>query len=227
MIIKALTVKIDGSTILKGVNLTLGRGLNVILGPNGSGKTTLLRTLIRMIEPSQGEVHWEEREVGYSPAEFFPAPLRVIDVMRSGSRLPREVYLSYLDGFQMRDYWDRDFSTLSSGEKRMVLVAKAFAEGNTVIMDEPLSNLDSKNYTKVVRAMRKFSRERTIITTSHDLELAGIADHVVLMKEGIVMKEGEPSRVLDEEVLYELYGVKVRMVKLGERIIFVKDIYDL
>lgn len=203
------------------------KGLNVILGPNGSGKTTLLRTIIGMIDPVMGEITLDEGEIGYSPAEFFPAPMRVIDVMRSGTSVRDSIYLSYLQELGMDEYREREFSTLSSGEKRMVLVAKALAEGNSVLMDEPLSNLDARNYVRLVKAMRKFSKTKTIIVTSHDVELATVADHVVLMKNGMVFKEGDPSSALTEETLSTLYDVKMRRVKVGERIIFVKDISNI
>ncbi len=227
MLIKGLSIEIHGKLILSGINLSFVKGLNVILGPNGSGKTTLLRAVIGMIRPIEGGVSLDDEEMGYSPAEFFPAPMRVIDVMRSGTRIQDSVYLSYLQELGMHEYMDREFSSLSSGEKRMVLVAKALAEGNVILMDEPLSNLDARNYVRLVKTMKRFSKAKTIVSTSHDVELGTIADRVVLMKEGKVFAEGEPSSVLSEKTLSELYGVKMRRVNVGERIIFVKDISDI
>ncbi|MCY0850495.1 ABC transporter ATP-binding protein [Sulfuracidifex metallicus] len=222
-LIKGLNVNLQGKRILNGISVTFVRGLNVILGPNGSGKTTLLRSIIGMIK-YEGEIQVEGK-IGYSPAEFFPSPMRVIDVMMSGTNLKREDYMEYLKLGGMERYELRQFSTLSSGEKRMILILKAFAEGDTVIMDEPLSNLDARNQVRVMKMMR--DSEKVVIATSHDVELATLARQVILIKNGNVIDQGEPSMILTEEKVSSLYDVKVKRISLGERIIFVKELIDL
>ena len=222
-LIKGLNVDLQGKRILNDVSVTFVKGLNVILGPNGSGKTTLLRSVIGMIK-SQGKIEVKGK-MGYSPAEFFPSPMRVIDVMMSGTNLKRDHYVEYLKLGGMERYELRQFSTLSSGEKRMILILKAFAEGDTVIMDEPLSNLDARNQVKVMKMMR--DSDKVVISTSHDVELATLARQVILIKNGRIIDQGEPFAILTEEKVYSLYDVKVKRISLGERVIFVKELIDL
>lgn len=147
MLIKGLSVKIRDRLILNEVGLEFIKGLNVILGPNGSGKTTLLRCIIGMIKPSEGRIEIEEKEKSYSPAEFFSAEMNVMDVLLAGGS--KKDYMRYLKLLGIDNFINRNFSTLSTGEKRLVLIAKALAEGDLVLIDEPTSGLDLKNQINV------------------------------------------------------------------------------
>ncbi|MEM0322313.1 MAG: ABC transporter ATP-binding protein, partial [Thermoprotei archaeon] len=122
MLISAISLKIGSRFVLYDVGIEFVRGLNVILGPNGSGKTTLLRCIIGMLKPQAGWVEIEEGEKSYAPAEFFGAEMRVLDVLLSGGS--NKDYRSYLNLFGLEQFLDRNFASLSTGEKRLVIVAK-------------------------------------------------------------------------------------------------------
>ena len=220
MLIYGLEVRLGGRTILTVDEVEVIDGINVVLGPNGSGKTTLLRAIIGAVKPSKGKV---ERIDGfsYAPAEVFPASMPVREVLYSGKK--RADYVKYAELLGISHLLDRDFSTLSSGERKLVLFAKALAEGNLVIADEPLSALDPKNTVKLIKVMESLRGQKAFLITSHDLDVVNIADKVVVMKEGKVIFQGSPSE-LTAEVLEEAYEAKVVEVRHGTKRIFYFDV---
>lgn len=208
MLVKGLKVKINKKIILNEVTLTLKDGINVILGPNGSGKTTLLRTMIGMIKPEEGEIQKEE-EVSYSPSEFYSPSMKVKDVIFSGKK--RGEYEKFIKIMRLEDLLDRDFNSLSSGEKRKVILAKALGEGDLVIMDEPLSNLDIGNKKIIIDLIMSLRKEKQFLVTSHELEIINYADNVIVMKKGNIIYQGDKEG-LSEELLSFVYGVPIKKI---------------
>lgn len=217
MLISAIRVRLGGRLVLEDVGLEFTRGLNVILGPNGSGKTTLLRCIIGMLKPQAGSIRIEEGETSYAPAEYFGAEMSVLDVLLSGGS--GRDYASYLEPFGLQAFLDRNFSSLSTGEKRMVLIAKALAEGDVVLMDEPTSGLDLKNQVKL-RVILAGIKHKVIVASTHDITFAQGADRVTLLKSGRILAHGEAERVLTEELLTQLYEVRVRRVSVDGHTLF-------
>ncbi|AEE94873.1 ABC transporter related protein [Acidianus hospitalis W1] len=213
-------MKLGDREILHGISFSTEGGINVILGPNGSGKTTLLRTIIGMIKPTEGEIQINKR-ISYVPSEFFPAQMRVKDVLLSGEKKRKiEDYIENAKLLGVEDFLDREFYSLSSGEKRLVLICKALTEGDLVIMDEPLSNLDLANKTRIMNIMKEVSKMKEFLITSHELDIINISNKVIIVKNGEVVYQGKPSDVT-EEVLSEVYGVRIRKYEIDGKTIFV------
>jgi len=218
--VKGIRVKLGDREILHGISFSTEGGINVILGPNGSGKTTLLRTLIGMIKPTEGEIQINKR-ISYVPSEFFPAQMRVKDVLLSGEKKRKiEDYIENAKILGVEDFLDREFYSLSSGEKRLVLICKALTEGDLVIMDEPLSNLDLANKTRIMNIMKEVSKMKEFLITSHELDVINISNKVIIVKNGEVVYQGKPSDVT-EEVLSKVYGVRIRKYEIDGKTIFV------
>ncbi len=217
MLIKGLNVRISNKEILKEINIEINRGINLILGPNGSGKTTLLRTIIGMIKPSGGEIIVNE-EKSYVPAEFFEVQMRVIDVLLSGGKYSPEKYKKYIQFLNIEKYLNRDFSTLSTGEKKIVLIAKALSEGNLVIMDEPTSGLDMRNSFTIMKIVREI-KDKTFLITTHDLNMIQLANNIILIKEGKVIFQGNPTDV-NERLLSELYDIPIKKFEVNGEVFF-------
>ena len=217
---KGIRVKLGDREILHGISFSTEGGINVILGPNGSGKTTLLRTLIGMIKPTEGEIQINKR-ISYVPSEFFPAQMRVKDVLLSGEKKRKiEDYIENAKILGVEDFLDREFYSLSSGEKRLVLICKALTEGDLVIMDEPLSNLDLANKTRIMNIMKEVSKMKEFLITSHELDVINISNKVIIVKNGEVVYQGKPSDVT-EEILSKVYGVRIRKYEIDGKTIFV------
>jgi iron complex transport system ATP-binding protein len=218
--VKGIRVKLGDREILHGISFSTEGGINVILGPNGSGKTTLLRTLIGMIKPTEGEIQINKR-ISYVPSEFFPAQMRVKDVLLSGEKKRKiEDYIENAKILGVEDFLDREFYSLSSGEKRLVLICKALTEGDLVIMDEPLSNLDLANKTRIMNIMKEVSKMKEFLITSHELDVINISNKVIIVKNGEVVYQGKPSDVT-EEILSKVYGVRIRKYEIDGKTVFV------
>jgi len=110
-------------------------------------------------------------------------------------------------------------STLSTGEARRVLMARALvSEPEALILDEPMSSLDLTGKHIVREAMRSIARSgRTLVLVTHDpSDLIPEIDRVILMKDGRIFRDGTVDE-LNEENLSELYGIQVRLLKIEGR----------
>ncbi|QGA54723.1 ATP-binding cassette domain-containing protein [Sulfolobus sp. E5-1-F] len=212
--LKNISVILGGKLILSDISFSAGKGINVILGPNGSGKTTLLRAIIGMVKYN-GEIR-VDGEISYVPAEFFSPNMKVIDVLRAGRK--RTNYELYVKELNVEKFLERDFSTLSSGERKLILITKAIAEAENVIMDEPLSNLDVKNKFFVMNILKKFNH-KTFLITSHELEILRFADKVIIINKGKLEYEGGVSD-LSEDLLSNVYGVKLKKIQVDGETFF-------
>ena len=213
LVLNNVNVNINGKGILSDISFSVNHGVNIILGPNGSGKTTLLRAIIGMVKYS-GEIRISG-SVSFVPAEFSSPQMKVIDVLLSGNK--RADYLYFVRELDTVEFLNREFSTLSSGEKKLVLIAKALAEGENVIMDEPLSNLDIKNRLKIMKIIKKF--EKTFLITSHELDIVNYSDKIILLSRGKLVYDGNVND-LPEELISSVYGVKIKKVEIDGDVYF-------
>ena len=211
-----MKVKLGKNLIINNITLSFAKGINLIIGPNGSGKTTLLRTIIGMINPLEGEIKVKEN-LSFAPAEFYSPNIKVRDVILAGKK--KGEYEKFVKMFNANEFLDRDFSSLSSGEKRIMLIIKALAEGDLVIMDEPLSNLDIANRRKIIESILKLKEEKQFLITSHELEMINFADNVILMKKGKVVYQGNKEEI-SEELLSSVYGVQVKKINYDGYVFF-------
>jgi iron complex transport system ATP-binding protein len=127
----------------------------------------------------------------------------------------------------IQDLVDRMFNELSTGQKRLVLIARALvSKAPLLLLDEPTSNLDLGNKYRVISILRKIVDERdiTVITASHDIDLALSSDWVVAIKDGKLLAMGSPDDIINEDTLSKLYGINIKVLRLnGRRLIYVEQ----
>ena len=236
-------VSLGGTEILHGVDLAVGTGeWLAIVGPNGAGKSTLLR-LIAGLLPGDGDLILDGRPAGelkrrerarlvalVVQAPLVPEGATVVDYVLLG-RTPHIRPLgvegptdllavgSALARLELVELADRLVTTLSGGERQRVLIARALAQAAPIVLlDEPTTALDVGHQQQVLELIDELRKEHglTIVTTMHDLTLAGqYADRLVLMDGGRVVVDGPASEVLTEDNLARYYGARVRIISDG------------
>ncbi len=218
-----------GFRALKNVSLDIQRGeIIALLGPNGAGKTTLISTICGIVNPSEGEVLVDGKDIikdfratrsliGLVPQELTTEAFESVWATVSFSRglfgkAPNPAYIEkILKDLSLWDKRDNRIRTLSGGMKRRLLIAKALShEPSILFLDEPTAGVDvelRKDMWKVVSALRESGV--TIILTSHYIEEAeAIADRIG------VMTKGELILVEDKAALMHKLGKKQLILDL-------------
>lgn len=235
-----LSVILDGVPILREVDLSVAVGEWVtVIGPNGAGKSTLLRAVGGLV-PFTGQVRLFGREhrrlrrrerarlvatVPQHPA--VPPGMVVLDYVLLGRTpyippLGRESTADLTAAWEVLDQLDltgfagRHLVTLSGGERQRVFLARALAQGATLLLlDEPTSALDIGHQQEVLELVDglRASHGLTVVVTMHDLSVAGeYADRMVLLAGGRVVADGPAGAVLTEELLATHYRARVRVI---------------
>ncbi len=208
----------EGVPLLRGVSFTVAQDETIcLLGPSGSGKSTLLLIIAGLEEPESGEVRWNGANLAGVPAHLrdfglvfqdyalFPH-LDVFENIAFGlrtrrwpadqvrSRVREVLELVNLPGFERRHVTD-----LSGGEQQRVALARALAPRPRLIMfDEPLGALDRALREELLVQLRRILQETHLpaIYVTHDQsEAAAIADRVLLLHDGQIVRAGPLSEV--------------------------------
>ena len=114
---------------------------------------------------------------------------------------------------------DRGYGNISGGERQMVLIARAIAQqAKILIMDEPSANLDFGNKVRVMKAVKRLTKEGyTVIQSTHDPDQAFLySDKILAMHDGQILAWGTPQEVMNRELISKLYNVDVDICSLKE-----------
>ena len=209
-----LVVRYGGRAVLNRVSIEVRRREVVsLIGPNGAGKTTAVRTLLGLIKADSGVVqHAPGVVVGYVPQRIEPTellPLTARRFLAMAGRRARADIAAVLGEVGAAPLIDRQLSSLSGGEFRRVLLARALLrDPDLLVLDEPIQQVDFAGQLAMHQLIARLRDRRGcgILVISHDLHLVlGATDRVVCIN-GHVCCAGEPEAVSRHPEYVSLFG---------------------
>ncbi|WP_121252154.1 ABC transporter ATP-binding protein [Nocardioides ferulae] len=231
----------DQRTVVHGVDLEIPPGrVTVIVGANGCGKSTLLRALARVLRPSRGRVELDGEDLqrlrpkdvaavlGLLPQQpLAPEGITVADLVGRGrhphqgafrrwSAADTEAVSRALALTDLHDLAARRVEELSGGQRQRVWLAMMLAQDPRImLLDEPTTYLDIAHQVDLLDLLADLNETSgtTVVMVLHELNLAArYADHLVVMHEGRVLREGAPADVLDAECVQAAFGLRASVV---------------
>ena len=221
--LKNLYKKYQNNTVVNNFNIDVEKGeLISILGPSGCGKTTTLRMIAGFIAPTSGEIFLSEEKITDYPPEIRPVStvfqnyalfphLTVYENIEYGLRYPlkvgkklnkkekKERTQKMISLVNLKGLENRRIDQLSGGQQQRVALARSLVlEPKVLLLDEPLSNIDTKLRETVRNEIRKIQKELgiTMIFVTHDQEEAmSISDRIIVMNEGNIEQIGTPREI--------------------------------
>lgn len=234
--LKNASFEVPGRTLLQPLSLTFPPGkVTGLIGHNGSGKSTLLKMLGRHHAASSGEVllnqqpvgRWNSkafaRQVAYLPQQLPAAEGMTVRELVAIGRYPWHGALGRF-GQEDRDrvedaiaqvglnaFAGRLVDSLSGGELQRAWLAMMVAQNSRcLLLDEPTSALDIAHQVEVLALIKALSQQRglTVIAVLHDINMAArYCDHLVALRQGAMIAEGDAEAIMQAEVLGAIYGI--------------------
>lgn len=237
-----ISVQVGSKKLLDDVSVNFEAGkMNLIIGPNGSGKSTLIKAASKQLAITEGQVKYgtvEIKSLNYQQLAKFRAvlsqhtevafPLKVWEVVMMGrsphfmtspgdiDRQAAEEAMNYFDVWSMAE---RNYMTLSGGEKQRVNFARVLAQVwfsqpdqmRYLLLDEPLTFLDVNYQYQFMHKLQLLTQKKDIVIVGvvHDLNLAArFGDTVLLVNEGKILANGSAGEVLTRENIQTAFHIQ-------------------
>lgn len=243
--VQDIKYRVGKKEILNGITTQFEPGLfHVIVGPNGSGKSTFLKVFSGDQQPQQGKVLYDgtdaftidkaelaRRRAVMSQQPELHFPLSVAEIVMFGryphfrfkpSKKDASICLTAMQFMEIDNLAERDYLTLSGGEKQRVQFARVLAQiweahkidQKYLYLDEANSHLDLKHQHLLLQMAKDFcSREVTVIAILHDLNLAiRYADRILFMQQGRIVHDIRKIESITPEIIREVFEVDSKIM---------------
>ena len=244
--VEGLSVRFNGSDVLRDVSFALGAGQRLaVVGPNGAGKTTLFRVLAGLLRPAAGHVRifghgpGGDTCIAYVPQRStldltFPVTaaevvmmgrIREIGILRWPGRADWLAVYQALERVGLAESAGRRIGELSGGQQQRVFLAQALAqEAELILLDEPFTGLDFPSVESLFQILDELQASGvTEIISTHDLNLASERFAQVLLVNRRLIAAGVPSQVLTQANLVAAYGGHIHRLPEGDGVLIVTD----
>ncbi|MDO4927749.1 MAG: ABC transporter ATP-binding protein [Corynebacterium sp.] len=241
LVAQDISVGYNDTTIVHDVSLKIpDQKVTTIIGANGCGKSTLLRGLARMLPLQSGTVTLDDQDIkSYKHRDLAkqlsmlpqspitPPGVTVAELVGRG-RHPHQSWLHQwssshseivdeaMELTNVAELRDRPVTDLSGGQRQRVWISMVLAQDTDIVfLDEPTTYLDLAHSVEVLDLVRRLNKQqnKTIVMVLHDLNLASrYSDHLVLMKQGHLIAQGQPNDVISAESLYDVFGLRARVI---------------
>uniref|UniRef100_UPI0025BE3FFF ABC transporter ATP-binding protein n=1 Tax=Campylobacter sp. TaxID=205 RepID=UPI0025BE3FFF len=212
------------------LNFNLNKNENLaILGLNGQGKSTLLSVLMNILKPKEGFVKLNTNFSYLSSNLNLPFDYKVLDVVLMGRAKTFSIFskpskndvnlaFKYLEILEIKELADKNFNTLSSGQRQLILLARALCGENEILfLDEPMSALDFKNQNKILNIIKKLNQDLNIsvvFSTHNPAHAFAIATNTLILYEDLSYEFGKTILVLNQKNQEKLYKIPIKNVDL-------------
>lgn len=231
-----LTVGYDGKPLIRDITVNVEKGeIVTLIGPNGAGKSTILKSITRQLKRLGGTVHIDNRELDAYSYKSLSTKMAVVltermkpelmtcrDIVATGrypytgrlgllTREDEEKVTEAMRAVHILEIGERDFNTISDGQRQRILLARAICqEPEIIILDEPTSFLDIRHKLELLSILRGMAKEKgiTVILSLHEIDLAQkISDKILCVKGDTLKNYGTPEEIFSEKNIRELYDI--------------------
>jgi manganese/iron transport system ATP-binding protein len=240
--VQNITVRYNGRVALEDITFHLHAGERIaVVGPNGAGKSTLFKVVAGVLQPSVGEVNiFGSRPHGHVCIAYIPQrtqvdwsfPVNVADVVMMGRSAklgllnwPRKRDWEYvyraLEIVELSNLAKRQIGQLSGGQQQRMFIARALAqEAELMLMDEPLSGLDTPSQEGLLNLLDTLrDQDVTVMVATHDLDQAARHfDRLMLLNRRIIAFD-LPQNVMHTEHLLQAYGGRLKIDSGGTMLV--------
>ena len=218
----------DDTDVLKDVSFTARQGqVTALIGPSGGGKTTISRLAARFWDVSTGKITLGGEDISEIDPEtllknysivfqdvtlFNNSVMENIRIGKSGAsdeEVMEAARLANCDEFvnMLPDKYDtyigENGSELSGGERQRISIARAFLKDAPIILlDEATASLDAENETAIQEALSRLIKNKTVMIIAHRMRTIANADHIVVLKDGVVAEQGSPEYLSSFDSIY-------------------------
>lgn len=219
----------DDTAVLDDVSFTARQGeVTALIGPSGGGKTTISRLAARFWDADRGQILLGGTDISTVDPETLLKKYSIVfqdvtlfdNTIMENIRIGKEgatdeevkeaAKLANCDGFV--DLLPEGYNTrigengceLSGGERQRISIARAFLKDAPIILlDEATASLDAENETVIQEALSRLIKDKTVLIIAHRMRTIANADHIVVLKDGIVAEDGSPEELISKDSIYK------------------------
>ena len=241
LLTRHLSLGYEGKPVITNLDLEIPTArITALVGPNGCGKSTLLRGLGRLLKPTAGTVYLDGAAIAQRTTQEIakllgilpqgpvaPEGLTVRDLVAMGrypyqrwwqqwSHQDERMTQGALLMTSLQKLAEQPVDTLSGGQRQRAWIAMTLAQDTQILLlDEPTTFLDLAHQVEILELLWELNRDRgrTVVMVLHDLNQAcRYADHVVMLRSGVVFAQGEPTEVMTEDLVQQVFDLECRIV---------------
>ncbi len=227
----------DDTDVLKDVSFTAKQGeVTALIGPSGGGKTTISRLAARFWDVNEGKITLGGEDISKIDPETLLSDYSIVfqdvtlfnntikenirigregasdeDIRRAAQLANCEEFINKLpNGYDT--YIGENGNELSGGERQRISIARAFLKNAPIILlDEATASLDAENETVIQEALSRLIKDKTVLIIAHRMRTIANADHIVVLKDGVVAEQGTPEELSAYDSIYSKMTQQQRM----------------